>query len=110
MKRFSGSFLPNRVAFTESYAQKAFCGIFSEDGRLFASACQDHTLRLYECRGDALRLRRAARGRDVGWSILDVAFSPDGTQLLYSSWSDYSEWTRPLGAGLGRSMGAGLQP
>ncbi|XP_068777790.1 DDB1- and CUL4-associated factor 11 [Struthio camelus] len=87
--RVSSHFLPNHVSFAECYAQKAFCGVYSDDGKLFVSACQDHTLRLYECRGDELRLLRAARGRDVGWSILDVAFSPDATQCLYSSWSNY---------------------
>ena len=28
------------------------------------------------------------QARDVGWSILDVAVSPDGEHLVYSSWSD----------------------
>ncbi|XP_074424188.1 DDB1- and CUL4-associated factor 11 isoform X4 [Larus michahellis] len=87
--RLSSHFLPNRVVFTDTYPQKAFCGLFSPDGSLFVSACQDQTLRLYEWRGEGLRLFRASRGRDVGWSILDVAFSPDASQCLYSSWSDY---------------------
>ena len=26
--------------------------------------------------------------KDVGWSVLDVALSPDGGHLVYSSWSD----------------------
>lgn len=29
--------------------------------------------------------------RDVGWSILDTAFSPDGRYVVYSSWSECSE-------------------
>ncbi|XP_071885888.1 DDB1- and CUL4-associated factor 11 [Anas platyrhynchos] len=87
--RLGEHFLPNHVAAVESYPQKAFCGIFSDDGELFVSACQDQTLRVYTCRGRALRLLRSTRGRDVGWSILDVAFSPDASQCLYSSWSDY---------------------
>jgi len=29
------------------------------------------------------------RARDVGWSILDTAFSPDNRHLIYSSWCDY---------------------
>ena len=28
------------------------------------------------------------RYQDVGWSVLDVALSPDGGHLVYSSWSD----------------------
>lgn len=34
------SFLPNHVTFTDAYPQKAFCGLFSDDGSLFVSACQ----------------------------------------------------------------------
>nr|XP_047912590.1 uncharacterized protein LOC125181710 [Anser cygnoides] len=81
--------------------EKAAClgGLGGFWGDLFVFwACRDHplrgaaadqTLRVYTCRGRALRLLRSARGRDVGWSILDVAFSPDASQCLYSSWSDY---------------------
>uniref|UniRef100_A0A663F5M1 DDB1 and CUL4 associated factor 11 n=1 Tax=Aquila chrysaetos chrysaetos TaxID=223781 RepID=A0A663F5M1_AQUCH len=72
--RLGSHFLPNHVTFTDSYPQKAFCGLFSDDGSLFVSACQDHTLRLYECRGEG---------------ILDVVFTPDAAHCLYSSWSDY---------------------
>lgn len=71
-------------------------------GFAMTSGAPDQTLRVYTCRGRALRLLRSTRGRDVGWSILDVAFSPDASQCLYSSWSDYSEW----GAGL-RGGGGG---
>ena len=28
------------------------------------------------------------QAQDVGWSVLDVALSPDGGHLVYSSWSD----------------------
>jgi len=31
------------------------------------------------------------KARDVGWSILDVCFTPDARCVLYSSWSDYSK-------------------
>lgn len=30
---------------------------------------------------------RSVRARDVGWSILDCAYSPDMRFLAYSSWS-----------------------
>lgn len=29
---------------------------------------------------------------DVGWSVLDVAFSPDGEHFAYSSWADCCKW------------------
>lgn len=82
-------FLPTRVVAQEFYPQKAFCAVFSPDGKRLLSACQDQTLRLYSCRGSELRWLRCWRGRDVGWAILDVVFSPDQSQCLYSSWSDY---------------------
>ncbi|GAB0206288.1 DDB1- and CUL4-associated factor 11 [Grus japonensis] len=107
--RLSSHFLPNHVAFADSYPQKAFCGLFSDDGSLFVSACQDQTLRVYECRGEGLRLFRASRGRDVGWSILDVVFTPDASQCLYSSWSDYGEGGRGLGE-KGRGLTKPLPP
>ncbi|XP_051631615.1 LOW QUALITY PROTEIN: DDB1- and CUL4-associated factor 11-like, partial [Manacus candei] len=87
--QLSSHFLPNHVSFVDSYPQKAFCGIFSPDGALFLSACQDHTLRLYEVGGAGLRVLRATRGRHVGWSVLDVAFTPDSAHFLYCSWSSY---------------------
>ncbi|XP_058709124.1 DDB1- and CUL4-associated factor 11, partial [Poecile atricapillus] len=85
--QLSSHFLPNHEAALEPHPQKVFCGIFSECGRKFLTASQDHTLRLFEVSGEGLRLLRASRGRQVGWSILDVAFSPDGRQALYCSWA-----------------------
>ncbi|KAK2510306.1 hypothetical protein Q9233_017873 [Columba guinea] len=93
------SFLPNRVAFADSYPQKAFCGVFDPNGDAFVSACQDQTLRLYRCRGGGMKLLRTFAGRDVGWSILDVVFSPDGSRCFYCSWSDYVHMIDVYGEG-----------
>lgn len=82
-------FLPNDLGFTDTYSQKAFCGIYSKDGQIFMSACQDQTIRLYDCRYGRFRKFKSIKARDVGWSVLDVAFTPDGNHFLYSSWSDY---------------------
>ncbi|XP_013924550.1 PREDICTED: DDB1- and CUL4-associated factor 11 [Thamnophis sirtalis] len=46
-------------------------------------------IRLYDCTYGAFRNFRSVKARDVGWSVLDVAFTPDRTHFLYSSWSDY---------------------
>lgn len=37
---FLHSFLPNYVSHKDTYQQKAFCGVYSEDGNMFLSACQ----------------------------------------------------------------------
>ena len=48
----------------------------------------DRYLRLYETqKGEFTEIKKIS-ARDVGWSILDTAFSPDGNYIVYSSWSD----------------------
>ncbi|XP_026277378.1 DDB1- and CUL4-associated factor 11 isoform X2 [Frankliniella occidentalis] len=81
-------FLPNKMTVEDKYHHKAFCGTYSQDGNYFLSACQDRILRLYRTNGKRFTLLRKIAARDVGWSILDTAFSPDGSCCVYSSWSD----------------------
>ncbi|XP_077646026.1 DDB1- and CUL4-associated factor 11 [Lonchura striata] len=87
--RLSAHFLPNHAAALEPHPQKVFCAVFADRGRRLLTACQDHFLRLFEVSGAGLRLLRATRGRQVGWSILDVALGPEGRQALYCSWSSH---------------------
>uniref|UniRef100_A0AAR2LW60 DDB1- and CUL4-associated factor 11 n=1 Tax=Pygocentrus nattereri TaxID=42514 RepID=A0AAR2LW60_PYGNA len=79
------------VSFSDTYQQKAFCGVYSDDGNLFLSACQDQNIRLYDTSRGGFMLKRTVKARDVGWSVLDVCFTPDSRSVLYSSWSDYSK-------------------
>ncbi|XP_018553651.1 DDB1- and CUL4-associated factor 11 [Lates calcarifer] len=87
--RIRTHFLPNYVSHKDTYQQKAFCGVYSEDGNMFLSACQDQNIRLYDTTRGRFNLRRTVKARDVGWSVLDVCFTPDAHHVLYSSWSDY---------------------
>lgn len=80
-------FLPNRPSTVVRYDKKAFCGSYSTDGREFLSACQDTFIRAYDCSRGGFREFKAIRARDVGWAVLDTAFSPDGLYFIYSSWS-----------------------
>ncbi|KAJ8268047.1 hypothetical protein COCON_G00132190 [Conger conger] len=82
-------FLPNQVTHKEIYRQKAFCGVYSEDGDTFLSACQDQNIRLYDTSRGRFALKCAVKARDMGWSVLDVCFTPDSCSVLYSSWSDH---------------------
>uniref|UniRef100_A0A672GLU3 Uncharacterized protein n=1 Tax=Salarias fasciatus TaxID=181472 RepID=A0A672GLU3_SALFA len=87
--RIRTHFLPNYVSHKDTYQQKAFCGVYSENGNMFLSACQDQNIRLYDTTRGRFHLRRTVKARDVGWSVLDVCFTPDTQHVLYSSWSDY---------------------
>ncbi|XP_066519017.1 DDB1- and CUL4-associated factor 11 [Hoplias malabaricus] len=87
--RIRSHFLPNFVTHKDTYQQKAFCGVYSNDGDLFLSACQDQNIRLYDTSRGRFVLKRTVKARDVGWSVLDVCFTPDSRSVLYSSWSDY---------------------
>jgi hypothetical protein len=43
---------------------------------------------LYHTTEGKFELFRTIQARDVGWSVLDTAFSPDGNYIVYSSWSE----------------------
>lgn len=81
-------FLPNKFERLASYHHKVFCSTFSKSGNIFLTACQDQNVRIYDTMHSKFELLKTIRARDVGWSVLDVAFSPDGNYLIYSSWSD----------------------
>lgn len=53
--------------------------------------CVDQNIRLYDTSRGRFHLKRTVKARDVGWSVLDVCFTPDSRSVLYSSWSDYSK-------------------
>lgn len=85
---FTSSFLPNKGKNLDIFASKVFCGTYSKDGTVFLSACQDQYLRLFDVTKGRFKQFRAIKAQDVGWSVLDTAFSPDGCYLIYSSWSE----------------------
>ena len=82
-------FIPNKRRKIATFSQKLFCGTYSNCGNLFLSACQDQNIRIFDTSQGKFRHRRMIRARDVGWSVLDTAFSPDNRHLIYSSWCDY---------------------
>lgn len=81
-------YLPNNFEMMASYRQKAFCGTYSVDGNIFLSAAQDQNIRIYNTEDNKFDLIKTIRAKDVGWSVLDTAFSPDGNFMIYSSWSE----------------------
>lgn len=59
----------------------------------FVLPAADQNIRLYDTTKGRFTLQRTVKARDVGWSVLDVCFTPDTHHVLYSSWSDYSKAT-----------------
>ncbi|XP_045462057.1 DDB1- and CUL4-associated factor 11 [Harmonia axyridis] len=85
--RISYKFLPNRAIDLDIYEGKVFCGIFNKDGSRYLTASQDRHLRLYKSDDGSYKKLGTFQAKDVGWSILDVAFSPDQNYFAYSTWS-----------------------
>ena len=97
-------FLPDWMRTLHHYDSRVFCGQFSPQGDVFVVATQDRTLRFYhthQAKGDWVFFREVY-AQEVGWSILDVSYSPDSEFLVYSSWANklqfcniHSEYTTP---------------
>ncbi|KAB0793266.1 hypothetical protein PPYR_12886 [Photinus pyralis] len=85
--KIANRYLPNKMTVLDRYAGKAFCGIYSKDGEYFITASQDRQIRLYKSGDNSYKCTNSFFARDVGWSIIDVAFSPDREHFVYSTWS-----------------------
>ncbi|CAH1170358.1 unnamed protein product [Phaedon cochleariae] len=83
----SNRYLPNEMSLLDNSSGKVFCGVFSKDGSRFITAAQDRSIRLYNSDDGSYKFIRSIRARDVGWSIIDVAFSPNREHFVYSTWS-----------------------
>ena len=51
----------------------------------------DQHIRLYDTTNGQFKLFHDIHARDVGWSVVDVAYSPDQNYIIYSSWSEASK-------------------
>jgi len=81
------SLLPQHGSRVAQYNKKVFCGRHARQGDIFITACPDK-IRVYDTTRERFKLFHKIQPRDVGWSVLDVAVSPEGRDLVYSSWSD----------------------
>eukprot|EP00455_Lapot_gusevi_P044322 TRINITY_DN5521_c0_g1_i3.p1 TRINITY_DN5521_c0_g1~~TRINITY_DN5521_c0_g1_i3.p1 ORF type:complete len:341 (+),score=72.29 TRINITY_DN5521_c0_g1_i3:33-1025(+) len=62
-------------------------GKFSQDGSVFCAASQDGAIHLVD--STSWKTIKSIEARDVGWSIIDIDYSPDQRFVIYSSWSAY---------------------
>lgn len=98
----SDNFLPSDSSvLVKRFSQKVFCGQFSKCGDKFITAAQDHIIRVFDSKvvkdsnscepyltDRSFNLLQEIQAQNVGWSVLDVALSPDNRHLIYSSWCD----------------------
>ena len=52
--------------------------------RVLTATSKDCRIRLYDM--NTSRQVKVIRARDVGWSVIDTAYSPDQRWIIYSSW------------------------
>jgi len=69
------------------YHHQIFCGQYSRDGSTFMSAAQDRCVRLYDT--GTWGVKKEINARNIGWSVIDIDYSPDQRWIIYSSWSEY---------------------
>eukprot|EP01129_Flabellula_baltica_P000259 TRINITY_DN10295_c0_g1_i1.p1 TRINITY_DN10295_c0_g1~~TRINITY_DN10295_c0_g1_i1.p1 ORF type:complete len:503 (+),score=85.99 TRINITY_DN10295_c0_g1_i1:75-1511(+) len=80
-------YIPNTSQLLRQHQDGVFCSLFSDNGKMFMSACKDQIISIYDT--DTWSVRKSIMARDIGWSIISTDFSPDGNWLIYSSWSDF---------------------
>jgi len=70
---------------------RVFCSDFSNDGNVLCVASQDHVIHLIDSRSgancDKWPIYKQVESQFSGWSIIDVALSPDHEFVAYSGWS-----------------------
>nr|BAN21366.1 WD-repeat protein [Riptortus pedestris] len=107
----ANSKLPLKMKVVDTYENKAFCGIYSHDGNTLLTASQDRYMRTYDSsNGHSFKEIHTIQGRDIGWSILDTAFSPDSRKIAYSSWSSSLHMVDIEGGESGRHVALPLCP
>lgn len=122
----SSRFIPNYKQSVNHFDARAFCTSFARDGKTFVVATQDNQLHLYDT-VDALCQRvdetdhdsplanqttnqsngrsnspfqpfKQIAARHVGWSIIDVDYSPNSEFVAYSTWSPYVQLCNVFGS------------
>ena len=87
----SSTFLPDWQRSLTHFDSAAFCCAFSKDGLTYMVATQDHTVHLYHTHSTSSHPHpfKQIRARRVGYSIIDIDYSPDSRFICYSAWSPY---------------------
>jgi WD repeat-containing protein 23 len=77
--------LPHQSEKLAQFRHQMFSGKYSPDGELFATSCQDATIRIFDT--NVWDLQKTVLCEDVSWAVLDTDYSPDKRWLAYCTWS-----------------------
>eukprot|EP01119_Soliformovum_irregulare_P019734 TRINITY_DN6313_c0_g1_i2.p1 TRINITY_DN6313_c0_g1~~TRINITY_DN6313_c0_g1_i2.p1 ORF type:complete len:450 (+),score=118.33 TRINITY_DN6313_c0_g1_i2:78-1427(+) len=80
-------YLPESGELLRQFRSRIFNGKFSRDGLSYMNASQDRTIRFFDT--TTWKETRSLVAIDVGWSVIDTDYSPDGRWLIYSGWCNY---------------------
>eukprot|EP01084_Bolivina_argentea_P189638 326096_1 len=87
----SDHFFSNNVIERFQGNSRVFCSDFSSDGSVLCVASQDHVIHLIDSSsgvsGNRWPIYKQVESQFSGWSIIDVALSPDHEFVAYSGWS-----------------------
>lgn len=80
--------LPEFENVADAFDSRAFNSVYSSDGSMLITALQMQSqIHLYDTSRDNFKRLKSVNAREVGWSVLDVDFSPDNEWFAYSTWS-----------------------
>ena len=84
-----------RPKLVDALGSRAYCGRFSRSGNVFAVACQDRRIHVYDTSNDAWGVRGVVNARALRWTVTDCAVSPvDESILFYASITPYVHLAR----------------
>ncbi|KAJ6642762.1 DDB1- and CUL4-associated factor 11, partial [Pseudolycoriella hygida] len=81
--KINNKYLPNQSETIADYHKKVYCGCYSKNGNYFLTASHDQVLRVFDSKKPTYHRINRIQAKDVGWSIIDVAFSPDDQYFAY---------------------------
>ncbi|ACO62397.1 predicted protein, partial [Micromonas commoda] len=92
----------------DALGSRAYCGRFSRSGNVFAVACQDRRIHVYDTSNDAWGVRGVVNARALRWTVTDCAVSPvDESILFYASITPYVHLARVPDSSTPDSPGGG---
>eukprot|EP01084_Bolivina_argentea_P087438 157926_1 len=91
LNKYTDYLFSNNVSERFQGNSRVFCSDFSADGNVLCVASQDHVIHLIDSssgiNNEQWKIYKQVESQFSGWSIIDVALSPDHSFVAYSGWS-----------------------